>query len=246
MRLVSWLALIFLISAAFPVAGQMDGNNKSHLLEYSNDRSLLGTDPHAEACILDPILCASLMDFNDDANWFLHSPLEYKILNTSYRIVVPAGFVTDFASIPWPLWSFMPRTGTYKRAAIVHDYLYWTHACSREQADILLRLAMFESGVSDTTSWLIFKGVREGGQDAWDTNFKERAEGLPRFVPPEAFAPLIAPQLTIGSLDTWPDYRARLQRQRTALDPLFSSPPPYCAVAQQLWDEREKRIPQGE
>lgn len=41
-------------------------------------------------------------------------------------IIVPEGFVTDFASIPRGLWNIFPPLGPWARAAIVHDYLYST------------------------------------------------------------------------------------------------------------------------
>jgi hypothetical protein len=37
--------------------------------------------------------------------------------------VVPAGFKTDFASVPWFFQRFIPKTGIYQEAAVVHDYL---------------------------------------------------------------------------------------------------------------------------
>jgi hypothetical protein len=38
----------------------------------------------------------------------------------------PAGFVTDLASIPRPIWSFFPPDGPWVKGAIVHDFLYYT------------------------------------------------------------------------------------------------------------------------
>lgn len=39
-------------------------------------------------------------------------------------LTVPAGFVTDYASIPQRLWSLYSPHDVYSRAAVVHDYLY--------------------------------------------------------------------------------------------------------------------------
>ena len=47
---------------------------------------------------------------------------DYDDPNTTIR--VPEGFVTDFASIPRVLWTVLPPTGKYGKAAVVHDYLY--------------------------------------------------------------------------------------------------------------------------
>lgn len=40
-------------------------------------------------------------------------------------IVVPKGFVTDFASVPWPASMFIPKDGDYNQAAVTHDFLYF-------------------------------------------------------------------------------------------------------------------------
>jgi hypothetical protein len=65
-----------------------------------------------------------------DANqvfWILWTDMKWEIGNSGVFIVVLAGFVTDFASIPQGLWTFgLTPTGSYGRAAIIHDYLYWT------------------------------------------------------------------------------------------------------------------------
>jgi len=40
---------------------------------------------------------------------------------------VPAGYRTDFASIPrpipWPLWPLLPPVGRSGKAAVIHDWL---------------------------------------------------------------------------------------------------------------------------
>jgi hypothetical protein len=38
-------------------------------------------------------------------------------------ITVPAGSTTDFASVPQVFQSFVPRTGAWTKAAVVHDHL---------------------------------------------------------------------------------------------------------------------------
>ena len=65
--------------------------------------------------VIDDILVKSV----GDTVWELLEDFEW------HGIVVPAGFVTDFASIPRPLWSFINPVGRIKAAAIVHDYLYY-------------------------------------------------------------------------------------------------------------------------
>lgn len=55
--------------------------------------------------------------------WELYEPFE-ETLSDGSTILIPAGYVTDFASVPMLLWSFLPPIGKYNRAALVHDYLY--------------------------------------------------------------------------------------------------------------------------
>ncbi len=52
--------------------------------------------------------------------WELLSPLIWT--EPAITIVVPTGFVTDFASIPRPWWFLWPKSGSHNAAATVHDY----------------------------------------------------------------------------------------------------------------------------
>ena len=80
---------------------------------------------------------------------------------------VPQGFITDFASIPRPLWWLLPRWGKYGPAAILHDYLYRTAPVSRFDADNLFADAMDACEVNPITSTVIFLSVRIFGSHAW-------------------------------------------------------------------------------
>jgi Protein of unknown function (DUF1353) len=120
---------------------------------------------------------------------------------TNFTIVVPLGFVTDFASTPRALWAVLPPFGTYQLAAVVHDFLYWDQGCSREQADALLRVAMFESKVDARKRDIIWQAVRRFGQAAWDQNAAAKAAGSPRIIP--------VADLDIPPLATWSEYRTR-------------------------------------
>lgn len=85
----------------------------------------------------------------------------------SGALVIPAGFVTDFASIPRYLWPILPPVGAYDRAAVVHDYYYRFNGCPRVFADQLLEEGMTELDVTPWKSVLIYRGVRLGGIFPW-------------------------------------------------------------------------------
>ena len=86
-------------------------------------------------------------------------------------IVVPEGFVTDFASVPWGFWNIEPPLGEAGRAAVVHDYLYETRGLggrySRIEADGIFREALGELGVSRWKRTLLWAAVRVGGRRGW-------------------------------------------------------------------------------
>ena len=147
-----------------------------------------------------------LLAFGDDQGWIVTRSLVYVIGDTNDRITVPAGFVTDLASIPRQFWGpplYLTPTGRYSRAAIVHDYLYWSQKCTRDQADRLLVIAMKESAVTSFDEAVIYEGVHVGGDRAWKGNAADRARGIPRILPVEHRRPS-DPNLT------WPVYAQTL------------------------------------
>lgn len=86
-------------------------------------------------------------------------------------IEVPAGFVTDFASVPEPFWSLEPPLGDAAKAAVVHDLLYATRGLAgrytRARCDGIFREAM---GVLNVPWWkrnLLWAAVRLGGAGGW-------------------------------------------------------------------------------
>jgi len=97
-------------------------------------------------------------------------------------IEVPVGFVTDFASVPRAFWSALPPDGEYTYAAILHDYLYWNQATDRATADLVLKAAMEDFGVSTTDAFLVYNGVKIGGQGPWNDNAALKAAGEKRIL----------------------------------------------------------------
>lgn len=108
----------------------------------------------------------------DWRSWRLEEPLVYEVgeLGSGRVIEVPAGFVTDGASVPRLLWSILPTWGSYSRAAVVHDFLLsrlasgapHPKAPTRLQADRVFWEAM---GVCETPlvlRVLLYVGVRLG------------------------------------------------------------------------------------
>lgn len=116
--------------------------------------------------------------------WGLTQDLVYWPSNGHDPIIVPRGFVTDLASIPRPLWWWLPPDGPWAKAAVIHDFLYYTQgsgvwkchdttlrrAYSREEADWILRDAQKDRGVDVVSRNIVWLGVHVGGQTGWDNS----------------------------------------------------------------------------
>lgn len=121
----------------------------------------------------------------DGRTWEVRSPFEYHLgcLGSTERVLIPVGFVTDFASIPRVFWNIIPPIGLYGKAAVVHDWLYqrrvvtilWpdpataigSRLCTKLEADQALLEGMQVLGVGWVTRQIIYRGVRWGGDPTW-------------------------------------------------------------------------------
>lgn len=92
-------------------------------------------------------------------------------------IHVPAGFKTDFASIPsFALWYVNDDAPQILFASVVHDYLYTQRGdlgrgtnliLSRAACDSVLREAMLASGARKAQALVVYYAVRAGGGSHW-------------------------------------------------------------------------------
>lgn len=94
---------------------------------------------------------------------------DYFVLVNGRVIAVPAGFEFDGASIPRFAWSivgtpFAPKT---LRAALVHDWLYFSHECSRKEADLYFKVLLKQACVGACKRSLMHMAVRAGGWKSW-------------------------------------------------------------------------------
>ena len=68
--------------------------------------------------------------------------------------------MTDFASVPRALRASFSLRSLYSDAAVLHDFLYWTQACTKAQADNLFLIAMQETGVAAPEREAFYLAVR--------------------------------------------------------------------------------------
>lgn len=74
---------------------------------------------------------------------------------------VPAGFVTDFASVPRFLWGLIASYGKQTLPAILHDYASWKAKtlAERRAADDLFRVALEDQGVANLRATAMWAAV---------------------------------------------------------------------------------------
>lgn len=82
-------------------------------------------------------------------------------------ILVPAGFITDFASTPPFLRWLIPPQGKYGKACVIHDYCYATACYSKLKSDKIFLEGMEVLGVSQWKREMMYNGVVVFGWWAW-------------------------------------------------------------------------------
>ena len=101
-----------------------------------------------------------------DKPFELMAELVYRtdLLLIATHIVVPAGYRTDFASIPRIMWRIIgsPASGKYREAAVIHDWLCDEafHSVDSDTAADIFNEAMVDLGVSVWRRWMMVKAVK--------------------------------------------------------------------------------------
>lgn len=101
--------------------------------------------------------------------------------NSEEVIRIPKGFITDFASVPWPASMLFPKDGDHNQAAVLHDWLYSMlgilpdRTYIRIDCDKIFLEAMVVLGVNKFKRRVMYRAVRLGGGFGWRKHAK-RAE----------------------------------------------------------------------
>ena len=110
------------------------------------------------------------VEYLGEGKWKVLEDIQYKVIFEDgygleeYHLIVPAGFITDFASIPRGLWNIFPPTGKYLPATILHDWMYFTAWKNKKLADKIFRIFMKELDVAYWKRWIMWAAVSVGGK----------------------------------------------------------------------------------
>jgi hypothetical protein len=118
--------------------------------------------------------------------WVLRKEFSYDVGEESSgeTIKVPAGFITDFASVPRVFWTLFPKWGKYGNAAVIHDYLYWVQESKypKKRADEIFLEGMLVLNVKKCTAKILYWVVKYFACWAWKGNKEDKAKGVKKFI----------------------------------------------------------------
>jgi hypothetical protein len=112
------------------------------------------------------LIVQKIGDIDDKAIWMLHEDFTWE--NGIIKVIVPAGFQCDFASIPQFALSILGDIG--QEAGVVHDFLYCedsTPEVTRGEADYIFYKICGEMGISYWKRAAMWKAVRIGAKAFW-------------------------------------------------------------------------------
>jgi hypothetical protein len=102
------------------------------------------------------------------ALWQVQQPLVFASETLGREITVPAGFITNYASVPrLPLIFLVAGDRSFDEAA-VHDWLYTSHECTKDQADrVFLEALLLNPKIPAGLAQTMFKAVSWFGGGSW-------------------------------------------------------------------------------
>ncbi|EAR0004378.1 DUF1353 domain-containing protein [Salmonella enterica subsp. diarizonae] len=108
-------------------------------------------------------------------NWRVYEPFAFYLSDDNSDVIeVPAGFVTDLATVPRVFWSVMPPDGKYAKAAIIHDYLYDNALRTKKEADLIFLDGMAVLGVPKWKRIVMYLAVRIFGRGNYSKDQQAR------------------------------------------------------------------------
>jgi len=134
------------------------------ILDISSGWRIEATDPVVSPVREGPHGHGLVARFFRRRRWRLEKPLEVHFAGV--KIVVPAGFETDFASVPRCVQGLLCEDSIFSVAAIVHDYLYWRGAPKVLSDGFFFALMQWE-GISRFDRLVMWQAVQWFGGSAY-------------------------------------------------------------------------------
>lgn len=88
-------------------------------------------------------------------------------------ITIPAGYKTDFASVPRIFRGIIWGSGNHNLATLIHDWLYDNQVGTRLAADKEMLYWLKASGCSKIKAYTMYYACRIGGRSWWNSPSKQ-------------------------------------------------------------------------
>ena len=95
---------------------------------------------------------------------------------------VPAGEISDGASIPWPLWTIVggPFSGPYRQAAVIHDYYCAVRTRRWQDVHLMFYEAALKAGTGKRKAQFMYSAILMDGPRWPDPGKKAQLNQSPR------------------------------------------------------------------
>jgi hypothetical protein len=116
-----------------------------------------------------------ISEYITDDTWYIHEPLAFtsQYVIPGKTFTVPAGFYTDFASVPKMFRNIISKYGKHAKSAVLHDYLYYCGFLGcKELCDLLFNEGMIFEKEKDSMRLIVYNAVKFFGSSAWDGHRK--------------------------------------------------------------------------
>lgn len=105
---------------------------------------------------------------DDKAGLFqLLAPFSFQSDRLGRTFTAPAGFQTDFCSVPRVPLAYDMLGNRARMSGAIHDWLYSSHVTTREEADQVLHEMLLLDGVSECEAGQFYLAVRMFGASHW-------------------------------------------------------------------------------
>ena len=117
--------------------------------------------------------------FGDDADYIVYADytVSYEVDGNPHMLTVPSGMLTDLATVPTLLRSFVGKVGRHLEASIVHDFLYlaWQYLPDKtaerhdwEFADAVMAAGLVAAQVSRNDRFEIKLALQAAGWEVYE------------------------------------------------------------------------------
>lgn len=121
------------------------------------------------------LILVDISDSIDDPKFEIYC--ETKILfdfrGKEYEVTIPAGFVTNFASVPKKFRNVISNVSKLNVAYLLHDWLYSTlskEEFTKSDDDVMLRRNLKYLGLGYIDQWIVYFSVKFGAKKNYKTS----------------------------------------------------------------------------